>query len=102
MPSLGRVSPPPRKSSKRHVSRRPSSTCEPHPGSGDALPRIIVIIGVSFVTGFNERSTSKTHHHQQGEGSDHKLHSMLTTELLPKSIWILNRFLPSPHVRFLC
>ena len=56
MHSLDKALPMPMRSSKRRVSRRPSSTGERHPGFGDALPRIIVIIGVSFVTGFNERS----------------------------------------------
>jgi len=60
MPSPGKALPIPRRLSKPLASRRRSSTCGPSPGSGDVHLRHLVVIGVSFVIGFNERSTSTT------------------------------------------
>ncbi|HET7637670.1 MAG TPA: hypothetical protein VFK47_02925, partial [Ktedonobacteraceae bacterium] len=45
------------RSSRLPASPPLNSIIDPSPGSGDGLPRIIATIGMSFVTGFNERST---------------------------------------------
>ncbi len=58
MRSPGKALPILRRLSKPLASRRRSSTCGPGPGSGDVHLRHLVVIGVSFVIGFNERSTS--------------------------------------------
>src|SRR5260370_26585305 len=57
MRSPGKALPILRRLSKPLASRRRSSTCGPGPGSGDVHLRHLVVIGVSFVIGFNERST---------------------------------------------
>ena len=54
----GKVLPIPRRSSWRPVWPPLNSTGAPSPGSGDGLPRLGVIIGVSFLTAFKEFSTS--------------------------------------------
>ncbi len=56
----GKVLPIPRRSSWRPVWPPLNSTGAPSPGSGDGLPRLGVIIGVSFLTAFKEFSTSTT------------------------------------------
>ena len=58
MRELPRVLPTTMKLNRPLAWRRLNSTIEPNPGSGDALPRLTAIVADSFVTAFNERSTS--------------------------------------------